>query len=224
MEKLKLWFKFQKKDLIERFQSYSKKRFLAVGFLAILFLLGIFRLWLAVEKQTFILLLDQQIGKQIFSVKSPLLDGFFGGITILGTNYFIAGLMVVLTIFLVQNRRKKAAATALFALTGSIILIYFLKGYFARIRPNGEHFSFPSGHASLSVYFYGLLAYLAARFSLLSSPLLKAMIISVGFLVILISFSRIYLGLHYIGDIIGGFLLGGIWLAVAIVLVDFLYK
>jgi len=44
-----------------------------------------------------------------------------------------------------------------------------------------------------------------------------------GILVILIAFSRLYLGLHFLSDIIGGFLLGGVWLVVAIFLIDYLY-
>lgn len=220
---LKPWLDGQKKDLTSRTKGYSKKRFLAATGLALLLLLGIFQVWLAVKSQGLLLILDERVGQRVLDLKSPLLNLFFVIVTILGTTYFVVGLGVVLVVFLVTKHRKRAAAITFLTLTGSMVLIYVLKKYFGRERPNGDTLSFPSGHASLSFYFYGLLTYLTARFSLFSLRAVKTIGLSAFLLVILISLSRIYLGFHFVSDIIGGFFLGGIWLLVAIILVDFLY-
>jgi undecaprenyl-diphosphatase len=99
--------------------------------------------------------------------------------------------------------------------------MFFLKQFFNRPRPltpllkpvNG--LSFPSGHALMSVTFYGLLIVLvweniADRFWKWTFTILLLM------LIILIGFSRVYLRLHYFSDVIAGFSAGIIWLTLCI--------
>ena len=66
-------------------------------------------------------------------------------------------------------------------------------------------YSFPSGHSMVSMAFYGLLIYLIYKH--IENKYLKWLLISIlSLLIILIGFSRIYLGVHYVSDVIAGFL------------------
>ena len=134
-----------------------------------------------------------------------------------------------LAIFLFKLKRKKAVAAVFLTLVGSGLFIYFFKTMFNRERPFGclagkDCFSFPSGHATIAFYFYGMLFHLINRFVRLKKIVGWSLGLFFGFLILLIAFSRIYLGYHYPTDVIGGFFLGGIFLLVAAILVDFLYQ
>jgi undecaprenyl-diphosphatase len=94
------------------------------------------------------------------------------------------------------------------------------KFIFHRARPGvaiypENSFSFPSGHATIAVAFYGFLTYALIRSS--KKWKRKINIFFVGFILIfLIGFSRLYLGVHYFSDVWGGYLAGAIWLIIAI--------
>ncbi|MBU4431911.1 LssY C-terminal domain-containing protein, partial [Patescibacteria group bacterium] len=76
-------------------------------------------------------------------------------------------------------------------------------------------YSFPSGHATTAVAFYGFVTYLLM--SLIKSRRRKIHIFFVGFvLIFLIDFSRLYLGVHYLSDVWGGDLVGLLWLIIGI--------
>ncbi|WP_326717089.1 phosphatase PAP2 family protein [Vagococcus jeotgali] len=104
----------------------------------------------------------------------------------------------------------------------NIILIqgagnFTLKKIFDRPRPDVEHLvtaynnSFPSGHAMGSMLFYGTLIFLAHRY-IQNKGLRLTIQILFGILILLVGTSRIYLGVHYPSDILGGYLLGAAWL------------
>jgi undecaprenyl-diphosphatase len=103
-----------------------------------------------------------------------------------------------------------------------VVLNQLLKEVFARPRPYFEHplaletsYSFPSGHATMSLICYGMLAYFAVL-ALRTWRAKTAVVFGAAFLVLLIGFSRIYLGVHYFSDVIGGFASAGAWLSVLI--------
>jgi undecaprenyl-diphosphatase len=110
----------------------------------------------------------------------------------------------------------------LVAVLGGEALNLLLKDLFARPRPHFERpllvetsYSFPSGQAMESLVVYGILAY----FAVLAFSGRGKRAGSVGgaaVLVILIGFSRVYLGAHYVSDVIGGFAAGGAWLSAVI--------
>lgn len=75
--------------------------------------------------------------------------------------------------------------------------------------------SFPSGHSTIAIAFYGFLTYYILHH--LSGRIKKSFFVFIGvLLILLIGFSRLYLGVHYLSDVLGGFLVGGIWLVVGI--------
>jgi undecaprenyl-diphosphatase len=78
--------------------------------------------------------------------------------------------------------------------------------------------SFPSGHAIMSMTFYGLLIYIFNHS--VEHPALR--IILCGLLVVLvllIGFSRVYLRVHYASDVLAGFIIGFLWLLISLVTV-----
>jgi len=87
-----------------------------------------------------------------------------------------------------------------------------------------EHsFSFPSGHATIAVAFYGFLTYILIRnFKQWKT---KVNIFFIGItLILLLGFSRLYLGVHYVSDVWGGYLIGTLWLIISISISEWLYS
>jgi membrane-associated phospholipid phosphatase len=75
--------------------------------------------------------------------------------------------------------------------------------------------SFPSGHAVMSVVFYGIITYFIVR-SVKSWNLRVFTVMAAGFIVFIVGFSRIYLQVHYLSDVLGGYASGFFWLAMCI--------
>lgn len=221
------WLYFEKEDLDKRIRNYPKFRIILVFSAVAFFLVSIFWLW----DKTFssrVRFLDIWLVSFISQFQTPLLTNFFSLITFLGSGYFIAAVFFFLALLLAIKRRKRAAAIVLLSLVVSGFLIPLIKEYFGRSRPFGclppaDCFSFPSGHATLSFYFYGLLAYLVFRFLPVSLKSFLAIGAAIIALVFLIALSRVFWGVHYPSDILGGFFLGGAWLLLAIFFIDVLY-
>ncbi|MFY0758313.1 phosphatase PAP2 family protein [Metabacillus dongyingensis] len=97
-----------------------------------------------------------------------------------------------------------------------------LKDLFQRERPSFDalidaaHYSFPSGHAMNSTAFYGFLCYLVLSFTSSKQRSRKWWIGITVILIGLIGMSRIYLGVHYLVDVLAGFSAGMFWLLVII--------
>lgn len=142
----------------------------------------------------------------------PVLTSFFKVVTILGDAITIVLILVALIIY--QSRKKKTKEIISFSIFSlfSFIIMLSLKALFKRERPNIMQlieitgFSFPSGHAYFSMLVYGYLAYL-----IYESKEKKHKKRNITILIILIScigISRIYLGVHFLTDIIFGYSLG----------------
>jgi undecaprenyl-diphosphatase len=79
--------------------------------------------------------------------------------------------------------------------------------------------SFPSGHSSGSMALFGLLGYLMVRATFSWRVRLLA-IVGTALLILAVGFSRIYLGAHYFSDVLGGYLLGTVWLLLGITMLE----
>ena len=116
------------------------------------------------------------------------------------------------------------------ALTASValgeIMVMLLKLWVARPRPPAldallveKDFSFPSGHAFAAMSLYGLLTFLLVHFA--KNKFLKVLIFLLGLLIVLaIGFSRIYLGVHWLSDVLASYALGIAWLAIFITAIE----
>ncbi len=148
---------------------------------------------------------------------SPTLTGvmiaasFYGGPVVL-----IPAALVAAFAFLVHGWHRGALLVVL-TVAGAALLNWLLKVTFARVRP--EAFfdyplpaspSFPSGHALYAAsIFGGLAALLTAR--LKHGPLRATVWAAAVFLIVLVGFSRVYLGVHYPSDVLAGYSIAVIW-------------
>jgi membrane protein DedA with SNARE-associated domain/membrane-associated phospholipid phosphatase len=165
---------------------------------------------------------DRALDDYLHAHATPALTTFFLIVTAWGSIEAIVLLGVVVATFLAWGRRWLFLGSWLAAVAGSAFLNHVLKGLFERPRPDFEHpllvetsYSFPSGHAMESFVVYGMLAYLAVLV-LRSWESRVAVVFEAALLVVLIGFSRMYLGVHYFSDVLAGYAAGGVWLSALI--------
>jgi len=139
-----------------------------------------------------------------------LIFGFFVG------KELVQGIMVILALYFLHKRFWRELAMLLVGLGGGAIIWYFLIGIFNRARPEAQigivvtDPSFPSGHVITAVLAYGFLAYLFVP--KMPSRFWKwVLVLAVIFTILYIGFSRLFLGGHYLTDILAGYGLGLAW-------------
>jgi undecaprenyl-diphosphatase len=152
----------------------------------------------------------------------------FAVITYVGSAYVSYPTTAILIVYLSLKRKKWIAFLLAFNLIGVYALNWALKTIIARPRPELEHlvhagyYSFPSGHSMDSTAFFGFLAYLLTRHLRRKGKRTIWVGIAAALLIFLIGLSRVYLGVHYPMDVIGGFLCGGTWLLVTLFVDSFI--
>lgn len=165
--------------------------------------------------------LDEAILRSINTFTSNFWDIFFVIITELGSVEAIVTILLGLTVLLVLRRKLKAAIVVGASVTGAALLNIGLKLLFERSRPDlweqlvlETSFSFPSGHSMVSAAL-GLSVILICQGTRLRR---YAVALTLPYIV-LVGFSRLYLGVHYPTDVLAGWLVSGAWVSiVAIVL------
>lgn len=181
------------------------KRRLTICLLSFIFLIYI--LILALFKET-------NFFDTLYIYRTDTLTKVFNIITKLGNWYT---LILITLAFLLLKDKSKFKYISINLLTSSLLNLG-LKFIFRRPRPalnliGATGFSFPSGHSMVSMSFYGFLIYMLLKSK--NSNILK--IIGTVFLlmiILMIGFSRVYLGAHYMTDVLGGFLVGIIYLLI----------
>lgn len=169
--------------------------------------------------------LDNTILTILRLFESPELTAVAQGLSALGTEV-LAVFLLVLLIALAVQQRWGAVLGLLLVTFGAQMLNSVLKELFHRTRPApladpladlipGQAFSFPSGHAMVAAAFYLFVAYLSWRllpgcWRLFSVSLFLAIIGLIGL-------SRLYLGVHYLTDVVAGYLAGFFWTDAVIV-------
>jgi membrane-associated phospholipid phosphatase len=173
---------------------------------------------------------DQTVATTIHELRTPALTTFFLVVTALGSIEAIAVVSLGGAVVFGAWRRWLLFGTWLIAAGGSVVLLLLLKALFARPRPYVEHpllletyYSFSSGHAMEAVVLYGMLAYLAVL-ALRTWRARAVIIVGTSLLVLLIGFSRMYLGVHYPSDVVAGFAAGGVWLSSCIMAMEFVRR
>jgi undecaprenyl-diphosphatase len=169
---------------------------------------------------------DVRVANLLAIFRNANLTGIFTWITLLG-KWQVISIFTIATILILWIWKKRSyIIPLLLSIIGSEIFTSIGKVVFHRARPSvalyaENSFSFPSGHATIAIAFYGFLAYILIRNA--KNWKNKINIFFASFIVILlIGFSRLYLGVHYLSDVWGGYLAGAIWLIIAMSLSEYL--
>lgn len=147
----------------------------------------------------------------------------FAAVSSLGSALVITALGVLIGMVLAVRRSWLILAGWAAAFAGAGVLDTLVKHIIRRPRPayasafvHDYSFSFPSGHAMGSLIAYGMVAYLLVIFWANRWQTRVAVVSIAGVLIVAIGVSRLYLGVHYFSDVVGGYAAGVIWLSACI--------
>ena len=185
---------------------------------ALLAFIGIAKMVFKEKKETFDLDAFNFLAHRVSNVNTDVMQLF----TFLGTHTFLipANLTLVAYFLFIRKHRWYSIKIPVVALS-SLLLMFFLKLIFHRDRPltplleAAQGYSFPSGHALMSITFYGLIIFLVWQNE--KNVWLKWILTLL--LVLLINFigvSRVYLRVHYASDVLAGFCVGLMWLLLSL--------
>lgn len=180
-----------------------KKKIFLIGVLLTIFIL-ITALVLTNNTSNF----DDNIYNIVYSLRSNFFDFFFKSITICANTLTIICLVILLLLIIKDKFRYVLGISVI----SSVLSNQLLKHIFMRPRPDHIRlikqggYSYPSGHSMISIAVYGFLIYYV--YHKVKNKTLKIVLITLlTILIILIGLSRIYLGVHYPSDILGGYTL-----------------
>ena len=161
---------------------------------------------------------DDYVRTVVHEHSTPALTILMRGFTTIGSPWVLWP-MVSLTVYSLWSARRRYEALVLsVCMTGAIVLENGLKLAFHRARPSPffgldepASYSYPSGHALFSFCFYGTLAFLNMSHAG-DSARRAAIWVAAAVMVVLIGFSRVYLGVHYPSDVVAGYAAAFVWL------------
>ena len=159
---------------------------------------------------------DVSVFNLMREIRNAPADELMIPLTMLGDGFVLTAMMATIVGWLVWRKAWRAAiaSTAIF-LSGKLFAL-LLKYQVSRPRPvelyiGADAFSFPSGHATMAAITFGILAVLASHaMNRWSRSLVYAIC---GLIVITIAYSRVYLGVHWLSDVMGGVIFGGVMVA-----------
>jgi membrane-associated phospholipid phosphatase len=147
----------------------------------------------------------------------------FAAISYLGSPLVLTALGAVIATIFAVKRSWILFAGWVAGLGGAGVLDELLKHTIRRPRApyafavlHGYSFSFPSGHAMASLIAYGMITYVVTVFWAKRWPLRVATVSAAALLIVAIGISRLYLGVHYFSDVVGGYAAAALWLSACI--------
>ncbi|MDQ0497059.1 phosphatase PAP2 family protein [Paenibacillus brasilensis] len=165
---------------------------------------------------------DNVIISFVQGLESPALTTIMKFFTFIGSGIPVAVISIAIFFILYKIlHHRRELILFIWVVTGSALLNGTLKLVFHRARPtlhrivNANGFSFPSGHSMAAFSLYGVIAFLLWR-HISTSTGRGILIVCSSAMILMIGVSRIYLGVHYPSDVLGGLLASGSWLAISI--------
>jgi undecaprenyl-diphosphatase len=168
---------------------------------------------------------DKEVIQQAHYRENERLTKLIQAITFLGNYQFLIPANLLLIAILLRDKQKRMAVIVLIIALTSLGFKFLLKELFHRPRPDDaivtgiKNFSFPSGHAMLSLAFYGLLILLLHLWvkNRMQQKIITAFLL---LLILLIGFSRIYLRVHYPTDVAAGYFFEVGWMGLLLFLLQ----
>lgn len=168
---------------------------------------------------------DAQLSGWLHTHSSPFATSAMFVATSLGATVIVTCISIAMALYLLWRGRFYWLAALVSSVVGGMLLNKLLKYIFHRARPHFDDsilsltsYSFPSGHTMMATVLYGVLAaYLFAR-----TPDWRwrgLIIFSAGLLIAVVGFSRIYLGAHYLSDVLAAMAEGLAWLSLCLTVV-----
>ncbi len=173
---------------------------------------------------------DLQLSTWLHMHASPVLTRALWIVTSLHSTLAVSCVAVFVGLFLLWSRQPYWFAALWFSVFGGMLLNKLLKFVFHRARPHFNDpiltltsYSFPSGHTMMATVLYGALAaFLVAKTRSWRWRVLVILLAS--FLIALVGFSRIYLGAHYLSDVLGAIAEGLAWLSLCLTTVYYFWR
>jgi len=167
---------------------------------------------------------DLAAADRVHSVVTPGGTRVFDWITRVGSPNSMTWMTIVVCVVLFTSRRLQLGIVWIAAIAGGSALERIIKSLVHRTRPEyaGHYlasgsYSFPSGHATLSFLGVAMLLYTLIATDRLTAPLLRRGAILAGALwILLVGLSRIYLGVHFPSDVLGGYMIAAAWFSICV--------
>ncbi len=167
-------------------------------------------------------LVDPKVLNWVVNHRAAWITAVMRTVTWLGSNAVIVPLLLVAGgYYLIRRRDGRPGAMLAVSVAGAIVLYDIVKGTVARARPPSRvwigHYtgaSFTSGHATQAVAFYGMLALVLSMGR--SAKTRTWLWIGAAMIALVVGASRLYLGAHWLSDVLGGYALGATWLAAVV--------
>jgi undecaprenyl-diphosphatase len=219
VEKHPAFFAFVGKRLDGKKFSGLPLTLLGIVFLyALLLLAGVIEDVLSLDP---IVALDSRIENLLYVFRDPAVVKFLLWVTLLASTRIVLCVALLLVAVFLLRKQREFVLPLIVAVAGSSMFNFMGKIAIHRQRPSGigvyteTSFSFPSGHSAVAVALYGFAAYYLWRRAATWGKRLN-IIFACILLIAAIGFSRLYLGVHYLSDVLGGYLLGVLWLIIGI--------
>lgn len=174
--------------------------------------------WLGIQVRADVPTFDLAGRANLRALEHPTLTTIMWGASVYGAPVRLSPLGLVAAAVFLSRGWRRGALLVVVTLAGAWAIDIALKLIFARARPEAffgyypapESYSFPSGHALFAVCFFGGLAVLLTHRLERRAAQVAVWLVAVG-LILLIGVSRVYLGVHYPTDVVGGFAVGLVW-------------
>ncbi|WP_162356339.1 phosphatase PAP2 family protein [Metabacillus mangrovi] len=180
----------------------------------VLLLLAIFCILAVIYSEDWFTPFDGAIVLFFENNRTSFLNDYFIFFTELGSGKTIFPLLLGAAVVMAYRKLAPEAVFLFICFAGSRLFNWLLKNGFDRERPSYDPllkettYSFPSGHAMNSAAFFTFAGFLTARYYPQHKPLIYSVM---AYFIVSISFSRVYIGVHYLSDISAGICAGLIW-------------